>query len=146
MASETISGPTAVPAVQKPRPKVQRGEVWTCDLNPQTHKAEPAKHNRPVLVLQVNELNLNKHHHSVIIVPGTTDADEFDPAAAFPLRVQVKPQEQLLEVTDFLCASVRAVGIHRLTTKLATLSPNTVRQISSAVSQLIGASPFTAPP
>ena len=34
--------------------KVLRGQVWEVDLEPQTHKEEPGKRNRPALVIQTD--------------------------------------------------------------------------------------------
>src|SRR3990172_10382160 len=53
-------------------PNVKRGEIWEIDFEPQTHKHEPGKRNRPALLLQTNLLN-DAGHNTTIVIPGTTD-------------------------------------------------------------------------
>jgi hypothetical protein len=36
---------------------VRRGEVWAVDFEPQTHRQEPGKKERPALVIQTDALN-----------------------------------------------------------------------------------------
>ena len=64
-------------------PKVKRGQVWAVDFEPQTHKQEPGKRNRPALVIQTNLLN-DAGHATTIVIPGTSDVERED---CFPLRV-----------------------------------------------------------
>ena len=37
--------------------KLMRGQIWEVNLEPQTHKEEPGKQNRPALVIQTDLLN-----------------------------------------------------------------------------------------
>lgn len=63
--------------------KIKRGQVWAIDLEPQTHKQEPGKRNRPALVIQTDLLN-NAGHATTIVIPGTSDTERED---CFPLRI-----------------------------------------------------------
>ena len=51
--------------------RVQRGQLWEVDFEPQTHKEEPGKRGRPALVIQTNILNA-AGHATTIVIPGTT--------------------------------------------------------------------------
>ena len=44
-----------------------RGEVWAVDFEPQTHKQEPGKKERPALVIQTDALNRAGHPMTIII-------------------------------------------------------------------------------
>lgn len=77
--------------------KVQRGQIWEVDFEPQAHKEEPGKRNRPALAIQTDLLN-NAGHPTTIVVVGTTklrrDQDYF------PLRVALTNQSGLPQETD----------------------------------------------
>ena len=51
---------------------VRRGEVWA--VQPQTHRQEPGKKERPALVIQTDALN-KAGHPTTIVVPGTSQVD-----------------------------------------------------------------------
>ena len=53
---------------------VRRGEVWAVDFEPQTHRQEPGKKERPALVIQTDALN-KAGHPTTIVVPGTSQVD-----------------------------------------------------------------------
>ena len=79
--------------------KVQRGQIWEVDFEPQAHKEEPSKRIRPALVIQTDLLN-NAGHPATIVVIGTAkvrrDQDYF------PLRVALTNQPGLAQGTDLL--------------------------------------------
>jgi mRNA-degrading endonuclease toxin of MazEF toxin-antitoxin module len=54
--------------------KLQRGQIWEVDLEPQSHKEEPGKRRRPALVVQTDLLN-NSGHPTTIVVVGKGLAD-----------------------------------------------------------------------
>ena len=64
---------------------VRRGEVWAVDFEPQTHRQEPGKKERPALVIQTDALNKAGHPTS-IVVPGTSQVDALPPGDNFPLQ------------------------------------------------------------
>ncbi len=45
---------------------VLRGEVWAVDFEPQTHRQEPGKKERPALVIQTNALNKAGHPTTIV--------------------------------------------------------------------------------
>ncbi len=117
--------------------KVKRGEIWEVDLDPQTHKEEPGKRNRPALVIQTNLLN-NAGHPTTIIIPGTTiirrDQDYF------PLRVALVNQHGLREETDLLIDQIRAISNARFMGNgpLTTLTANHLKRVEEAIKLLTG--------
>jgi mRNA interferase MazF len=118
--------------------KVKRGQIWEVDFDPQTHKEEPGKRNRPALVIQTELLN-NAGHPTTIVIPGTTqvrrDKDYF------PLRVALVNQRGLAQETDLLVDQVRAISNARFmgTAPLATLSTNHLKRVEAALKLLTGA-------
>ncbi|EON20750.1 PemK-like protein DNA binding protein [Cupriavidus sp. GA3-3] len=86
--------------------ELKRGQIWEVDLNPQTHREEPAKRNRPALVIQTDLLN-DAGHPTTIIVPGTSQIERED---CFPLRVALGKLPGLAYETDLLIDQVRAVS------------------------------------
>ena len=69
--------------------KPLRGEVWAVDFEPQTHRQEPGKKERPALILQTDALNKTAHP-TTIVIPGTSQIDSSSPSDAFPLRVRIR--------------------------------------------------------
>ena len=67
--------------------KVLRGQIWEVDLDPQSHKEEPGKRNRPALVIQTDLLN-NAGHQTTIVVVGTTQVRRDQDY--FPLRIALE--------------------------------------------------------
>ena len=117
--------------------KLLRGQVWEVNFEPQTHKEEPGKRNRPALVIQTDLLN-SSGHPTTIVVMGTTqvrrDKDYF------PLRVALVNQAGLAEETDLLIDQIRAVSNRRFmgTQPLATLSLNHLKRVEEALKLLVG--------
>ncbi len=116
---------------------VLRGQIWEVDFEPQAHKEEPGKRNRPALVIQTDLLN-KAGHQTTIVVVGTTqlrrDQDYF------PLRVALVNQPGLLEETDLLIDQLRAISNRRFmgTQPIATLSTNHMKRVEDAIKLLVG--------
>ena len=117
--------------------KLLRGQVWELNFEPQTHKEEPGKRNRPALVIQTDLLN-RSGHPTTIVVMGTTqvrrDKDYF------PLRVALVNQGGLAQETDLLIDQIRAVSNRRFmgTQPLAVLGVNHLKRVEEALKLLVG--------
>lgn len=117
--------------------KILRGQVWQVNFEPQTHKEEPGKRNRPALVIQTDLLNTS-NHPTTIVVMGTTkvkrDKDYF------PLRVSLISQAGLAEETDLLIDQVRAISNKRFVgdKPVAMLSVNHLKRVEDALKLLTG--------
>jgi mRNA interferase MazF len=117
--------------------KVLRGQIWKVDFEPQAHKEEPGKRNRPALVIQTDLLN-KAGHPTTIVVVGTTQVRRDQDY--FPLRVALVNQPGLLQETDLLIDQIRAVSNQRFmgSQPLATLSMNHLKRVEEALRLLIG--------
>lgn len=111
---------------------VKRGEIWSADLEPQSHKAEPGKRGRPVLVIQTDHLN-DARHATTIIIPGTSQQDGAAPADHFPLRVRVQRTGNLSYDTDLLIDQVRAIANTRFMARLCAVTENHLKRIEEAL-------------
>jgi len=114
-----------------------RGEIWSADLEPQTHKAEPAKRGRPVLVIQTDILN-NDGHPTTIVIPGTSQQDGMAPDNTYPLRVRVQKTGSLTYDTDLMVDQVRAISNKRFMEKLCVVTENHLKRIEQALRILTG--------
>lgn len=116
---------------------VLRGQVWEVDFEPQTHKEEPGKRNRPALVIQTDLLNKAGHQTTIVVVGTTKVRRDQD---YFPLRVALVNQPGLVQETDLLIDQIRAISNQRFmgTQPLATLSTNNLKQVEEALKLLIG--------
>jgi mRNA interferase MazF len=112
-------------------PKVKRGQIWEVDFDPQTHKEEPGKRNRPALVIQTDKLN-DAGHATTMVIPGTSDIEKAD---CFPLRVALGKLPGLSLSTDLLIDQTRAISNNRFkgTQPIATLTTNHMRRIEDAL-------------
>ena len=115
--------------------KVLRGEVWEVDLEPQTHKEERGKRNRPALVIKTDALNASGHP-TTIVVMGTTNVKRDKDY--FSLRVALVNQPGLGQDTDPLIDQVRAVSKKRFmgTMPLTSLSTNHLKRVEAALKLL----------
>ena len=113
---------------------VKRGEVWLADFEPQTHKEEPGKRGRPVLVLQTDLLN-GAGHATTIVIPGTTQIYQDEHGDAFPLRVRLAKMRGLPHDTDLLVDQIRAISNQRLLgdKAMATVSANHLKRVLEAL-------------
>ena len=117
--------------------KILRGQLWEVDFEPQTHKEEPGKRNRPALVIQTDLLN-KSGHQTTIIVPGTTVVKRDDDY--FPIRVALVNQPGLTQETDLLIDQIRAISNRRFlgNKPLAILSTNHLKRVEEALKLLTG--------
>ncbi len=117
--------------------KVLRGQIWEVDLDPQSHKEEPGKRNRPALVIQTDLLN-NAGHQTTIVVVGTTQVRRDQDY--FPLRIALVNQPGLPQETDLLIDQIRAISNKRFmgAQPLATLSTNHLKRVEEALKLLVG--------
>ncbi|MFN7835140.1 MAG: type II toxin-antitoxin system PemK/MazF family toxin [Burkholderiaceae bacterium] len=114
-----------------------RGQIWQVDFEPQTHKEEPGKRNRPALVIQTDLLNANGHPTTIVVMGTTQVRRDKD---YFPFRVALDNQPGLVEETDLLIDQIRAVSNRRFMGKqpLATLSANHLKRVEEALKLLVG--------
>jgi mRNA interferase MazF len=111
---------------------VRRGEVWAVDFEPQTHRQEPGKKERPALVIQTDALN-NAGHPTTIVVPGTSQVNALPPGDHFPLRVRIQKTADLKYDTDLLIDQVRAISNARFMFRFCTVSSNTLKRVEEAL-------------
>lgn len=116
---------------------VLRGQIWEVDFEPQAHKEEPGKRNRPALVIQTDLLNKAGHPTTIVVVGTTQIRRDKD---YFPLRVALVNQAGLEKETDLLIDQIRAVSNRRFmgTKPLATLSTNHLKRVEEALRLLTG--------
>jgi mRNA interferase MazF len=117
--------------------KVLRGQIWDVNFEPQTHKEEPGKRNRPALVIQTDLLNMSAHP-TTIVVMGTTNVKRDKDY--FPLRVALVNQPGLAQDTDLLIDQIRAISNRRFmgAQPLAVLSTNHLKRVEEALKLLVG--------
>ncbi len=117
--------------------KLLRGQVWEVNFEPQTHKEEPGKRNRPALVIQTDLLNSSGHPTTIVVMGSTQVRRDKD---YFPLRVALVNQAGLAQETDLLIDQIRAVSNRRFmgTQPLATVSLNHLKRVEEALKLLVG--------
>jgi mRNA interferase MazF len=117
--------------------KVFRGQIWEVNFEPQTHKEEPGKRNRPALVIQTDLLNKNGHPTTIVVMGTTSVRRDKD---YYPLRVALVNQPGLVQETDLLIDQIRAVSNQRFmgTQPLTTLSVNHLKRVEEALRLLVG--------
>jgi mRNA interferase MazF len=111
---------------------VWRGEVWAVDFEPQTHRQEPGKRDRPALVMQTDALN-KVGHPTTIVVPGTSQIDPLPPGDHFPLRVRIQKTADLKYDTDLLIDQIRAISNARFMFRYCTVQPNLLKKVEEAL-------------
>jgi mRNA interferase MazF len=116
---------------------VLRGQVWEVNFEPQTHKEEPGKRNRPALIIQTDLLNTNGHPTSIVVMGTTNVKRDKD---YFPIRIALINQPGLTQDTDLLIDQIRAISNQRLMgdKPLAMLSTNHLKRVEEALKLLIG--------
>jgi mRNA interferase MazF len=117
--------------------KALRGEVWAVDFEPQTHRQEPGKKERPALVIQTDALN-RAGHPTTIVVPGTSKVEPLPPGDNFPLRVRVQKTDGLKYDTDLLVDQVRPIANTRLMYRYCAVVPNVLKKVEEALRHLTG--------
>ena len=116
---------------------VLRGEVWAADFEPQTHRQEPGKKERPAFVVQTDALN-TAGHPTTIIIPGTGNLESLSPEDSFPLRVRIQKTAGLKYDTDLLIDQIRAISNARLLFRYCTLGANHLKKVDQALRLLTG--------
>lgn len=116
---------------------VLRGEVWAVDFEPQTHRQEPEKKERPALVIQTNALN-RVGHPTTIVVPGTSKVESLSPDDGFPLRVRIQKTGDLKYDTELLIDQIRAISNARFLFRYCTLGENHLKRAEEALRLLTG--------
>ena len=114
-----------------------RGEVWAVNFEPQTHRREPGKRERPALVIQTDALN-KAGHPTTIVIPGSGKVDSLPPGDHFPLRVRVQKTGELKFDTDLLIDQVRAIANERFMYRYGTVPSNLLKRAEEALRLLIG--------
>ena len=117
--------------------ELRRGEVWEVNFEPQTHKEEPGKRNRPALVIQTDLLNASGHPTTIVVMGTSLVRRDKD---YFPLRVALVNQPELAQETDLLIDQIRAVSNRRFvgSQPLAMLSSNHLKRVEEALKLLVG--------
>ncbi len=114
-----------------------RGEIWAIDFEPQTHRQEPGKKERPALIIQCGALN-QAEHPTTIVIPGTSQVDSLPPEDNFPLRVRIQKTGDLQFDTELLIDQVRAIANTRFRFRYCTVQPNVLKKAEEALRLLIG--------
>ena len=119
--------------------RVQRGQLWEVDFEPQTHKEEPGKRGRPALVIQTNILNA-AGHATTIVIPGTTQVYRDSQGDGYPLRISLGKVGKLKDDTDLLIDQIRTIANKRLMggKPLAELSRTHMKRVEDALRVLTG--------
>ncbi len=111
---------------------VRRGEVWAVDFEPQTHRQEPGKKERPALVIQTDALN-KASHPTTIVVPGTGQVDALPPGDHFPLRVRIQKTADLKHDTDLLIDQIRTIANARFMFRYCSVPSNLLKRVEEAL-------------
>ena len=119
--------------------RVERGQLWEVDFEPQTHKEEPGKRGRPALVIQTNILNA-AGHATTIVIPGTTQVYRDSQGDGYPLRISLGKVGKLKDDTDLLIDQIRTIANKRLMggKPLAELSRAHMKRVEDALRVLTG--------
>lgn len=119
--------------------RVQRGQLWEVDFEPQTNKEEPGKCGRPALVIQTNILNA-VGHATTIVIPGTTQVYRDAQGDGYPLRISLGKVGKLKEETDLLIDQIRTISNRRLMgdKPLAELGRAHMKRVEDALQILMG--------
>lgn len=116
---------------------VLRGQVWAVNFEPQTHRQEPGKSERPALVIQTDALN-KSGHPTTIVIPGTSQMDSLPPDDRFPLRIRIQKTGQLKYDTDLLLDQIRAISSSRLIFPYCSIGANHLKKVDDALRLLTG--------
>ena len=119
--------------------RVQRGQLWEVDFEPQTHKEQPGKRGRPALVIQTNILNA-AGHATTIVIPGTTQVYRDAQGDGYPLRISLGKVGKLKDETDLLVDQIRTISNRRLMgdKPISELSRAHMKRVEEALRVLTG--------
>jgi mRNA interferase MazF len=104
---------------------IKRGEIWWVSLDPT--QGSGIKKTRPCLVL-TND-TLNRLRKSVVVVPLSTAAESHPPITV-EVACQNKPAVAIVD-------QVRAVGKHRMKSKIEQASAKTIATVTKALSDIL---------
>jgi mRNA interferase MazF len=104
---------------------IRRGEMWWVGLDP-TQGSEIRK-TRPCLVLTSN--TLNRLRKTVVVVPLSTAAHAHPPVTV-PVHCQGRPAVAIID-------QIRAVGKHRLKSRIEIASDRDVNAVTRALSEIL---------
>ena len=116
---------------------VLRGQVWAVNFEPQTHRQEPGKSERPALVIQTDALN-KAGHPTTIVIPGTSQTDALSSEDRFPLRIRIQRTGDLKHDTDLLIDQIRAVSNARLMILYCSVEVNHLKKVDEALRLIAG--------
>lgn len=119
--------------------KVQRGQLWEVDFEPQTYEQEPGKRSRPALVIQTNILN-DAGHPTTIIIPCTTQVYRDAHGDGYPLRIALGKLDKMKDETDALIDQIRAISNQRFmgSKPIAELTRAHMKRVEDALKILTG--------
>ena len=119
--------------------KLQRGQVWEVDFEPQTHNEEPGKRGRPALVIHTDILN-QAGHATTIVIPGATQVYRDAQGDGFPLRVALGKLANAKVETDLPVDQIRAIANLRImgSTPLGELSLAHMTRVEETLRRLTG--------
>lgn len=104
---------------------IHRGEVWWVGLDPS--QGSEMRKTRPCVVLTNNVLN--RLRKTVVVAPLSTAAHPHPPIAV-PVKCQKKTAVAIID-------QVRAVGKHRLKSKIENMAPKDLATISEALELIL---------
>lgn len=116
---------------------VLRGEIWAVNFEPQIHRHEPGKTERPALVIQTDALN-RSGHPTTIVIPGTSQMDSMPPEDRFPLRVRIQRTGDLKYDTDLLIDQTRSIANARFMFKYCSAGLNHLKKVDEALRLIVG--------
>jgi len=104
---------------------IQRGDVWWVSLDPS--QGPEIKKTRPCVIVTHN--TLNQIRRTVVIVPLSTAAKPHPPITV-PVTCEKRPAVAIID-------QLRAVGKHRLSTKIETMNKIDFTSIEKAIGTIL---------
>ncbi|MBI2891717.1 MAG: type II toxin-antitoxin system PemK/MazF family toxin [Nitrospirae bacterium] len=104
---------------------MRRGDIWWVNLDP-TQGSE-IKKTRPCLVLTSD--TLNRLRKTVVVIPLSTAAKSHPPIT-IPIACKDRPTVAIMD-------QVRAVGKHRLRTRIESASAEAMNSVGKALSTIL---------
>jgi mRNA interferase MazF len=107
-----------------------RGEIWTVDLDPTRGHEQAGR--RPALVISVDLFNAGPAE-LLVLLPITSRSK------GIPLHVAITPPEGGLRRPSYVkCEDIRSVAKERLSSRLGTVSAETLAQVEDRLRILLG--------
>lgn len=108
---------------------MRRAEIWIVDLEPVMGHEQAGR--RPALVFSADAFNASPAE-LVVVLPITSKPRKL------PSRIRIVPPEGGLRVESWvICEQVRTVSKRRLSSRLGTVTPATMRSVSDVVRLLL---------